>query len=72
MTTFLLRLDGPLKEELNINEDEIESLGLLAIYREYENYNVNFLMLCHVRLDPPSLPLRILDAQDGQETKVLE
>ncbi|MBI3913920.1 MAG: hypothetical protein HY327_07010 [Chloroflexi bacterium] len=58
-----------LHEELRILESDIESIGFLALFREYENYNVNMLFVCHTSIAPPALHSRLLDAADSIETR---
>jgi hypothetical protein len=58
-----------LNEELKILQSDVESIGLLALFREYESYNVNMLFLCQTSIAPSALHSHLLYAADSIETR---
>lgn len=58
-----------LEEELGILETDIETIGLIALFREYESYNVNALFICHMSVDSSTLHNRLIHAPDSIEAR---
>lgn len=61
-----------LKEELGIPAETIQSLGFLALFREYANYNVNALFLARTNIKSIRLQDYSIDAEDPEESRIFE
>ena len=61
-----------LREELGIPAETIQSLGFLALFREYANYNVNALFVARTNIKSIRLQDYSMDAEDPEESRVFE